>query len=65
VGRVWAAEVEMKFTGRDRLVLVESGRYLLWIGLLLWTLSYSFWLGLAFVLYMTFQKTLGLSRLTR
>jgi hypothetical protein len=55
----------MKFTGRDRLVLVESGRYLLWIGLLLWTLSYSFWLGLAFVLYMTFQKTLGLSRLTR
>jgi hypothetical protein len=55
----------MKFTERDRLVLVESGRYLLWIGLLLWTLHYSFRLGLAFVLYMTFHETLGLKHPAR
>jgi hypothetical protein len=54
------SEVVMKLTGRDGLVLVESLRVLLWLGLLCWALSYSFWLGLAFVTYVTFYRKLGL-----
>jgi hypothetical protein len=55
----------MKMTGRDKLVLVKSARFLLWFGLLCWALSYSFWLGLAFIVYATFHETLGLNRLNR
>jgi hypothetical protein len=55
----------MKVSERDGLVLVKSARFLLWFGLLLWTLHYSFRLALAFVLYMTFQETLGLERPAR
>jgi hypothetical protein len=57
--------MNMKLTERDRLVLIQSARFPLWFGLLLWTLRYSFWLALAFVLYLTFNKTLGLKHLTR
>jgi hypothetical protein len=55
----------MKVSERDRLVLIKSARFLLWFGLLLWTLRYSFWLALAFVLYVTFQETLGLKHPAR
>ena len=50
----------MKMTERDRLVLVQSARFLLWFGLLCWTLAYSFWLGLAFSLYVALYNKLGL-----
>jgi hypothetical protein len=55
----------MKMTGRDRLVLVRSSIILLWFGLLLWTLHYSFWLALAFTVYSTFHRTLVLKYLNR
>ena len=55
----------MKLTERDKHVLVESARMLMWIGLLCWTLYYSFWLGLAFVVYITFHRALGLRHLNR
>ena len=50
----------MKMTERDRLVLGKSLRFLLWFGLLLWALSYSFWLGLAFSMYAAFYNKLGI-----
>lgn len=37
----------MRVTERDRLVLKQSLVTLLWLGLLLWAISYSTWLGLA------------------
>ena len=55
----------MKMSERDRLVLDKSIRFLLWFGLLLWTLSYSFWLALAFTAYTTFHRELVLRDLTR
>jgi hypothetical protein len=55
----------MKLTQRDRLVLVKSLRFLLWFGLLLWALSYSFRPGLAFTVYVTFHRTLVLKELNR
>jgi hypothetical protein len=55
----------MKLTERDRLVLVKSLRFLLWFGLLLWALPYSFRLGLAFTVCITFHRTLVLKELSR
>ena len=50
----------MKVTEREKLVLAQSARFLMWFGLLCWALSYSFWLGLAFTLYVTFYNRLGI-----
>jgi hypothetical protein len=50
----------MKMTERDRHVLVQSARFLLWFGVLGWALSYSFWLGAAFSLYVALYGKLGL-----
>ena len=55
----------MKLTERDRAVLVKSSVMLLWLGLLCWALYYSFWLGLAFSLYIAFDRTFLLKRLNR
>ncbi|HKG15250.1 MAG TPA: hypothetical protein VKB12_18140 [Pyrinomonadaceae bacterium] len=50
----------MKITGRDKLVLAASARVLLWLVLLCWALSYSFWLGAAFSIYAALSNKLGL-----
>jgi hypothetical protein len=50
----------MKMTEHDRLVLVQSGRVLLWFLLLGWALHYNFWLGGAFTAYATFYNKIGL-----
>ena len=52
----------MKMTERDRRVLVESARVIVWFGLLSWMLHYSVWLGAAFGIYVALYNKLGLYR---
>ena len=46
----------MRLTERDRLVLTQVLALLPWFGMLLWSLSYSYWLGGAFSLYVTLDR---------
>lgn len=50
----------MKMTERDRFVLMQSAKIILWFGLFSWALHYSFWLGMAFSLYAALYNKLGL-----
>ena len=47
----------MRLTERDKLVLTESFTGLLWLGMLGWAWSYSYWLGMAFGVYIHLDRT--------
>ena len=47
-------------TERDKHVLVQSLKVLLWFGLLGWALAYSFWLAAAFSIYVALYNKVGL-----
>ena len=46
----------MRLTERDRLVLARTLTFMLWFGMLLCTLWYSFWLGAAFAVYVKLDR---------
>lgn len=47
----------MNLTQRDKLVLFKSLHMLLWLGIIFWTLSFSFWLALAVSVFVMLDRT--------